>query len=149
MAWDIAAYAIAAAALLAAGAIAAGVIRLCRSLSRLDRITEGVARKAESALDEWVLLAKEGRVTVEMCRTTASGFARLSDGARAVGDAAESAAEAAVQVASFWRDMATLGSAPADEDLSGAESYWSAIARTLAENLRRSFFGREDGSYRS
>ncbi|TJY43545.1 hypothetical protein E5161_06635 [Cohnella pontilimi] len=148
MAWNVAAYVFAAAALIASVAFAAVMMRLSRSLSRWDRLAEGVVRKAEKALDESISFAREGRAAAELCRTTVGGFARLSDGARAVGDAAESAAEAAVYIASFWRDLATLGSAPPDEELNGAESYWTAIARTLAENLRKSIFGREDGSYR-
>ncbi|MDB4868086.1 MAG: hypothetical protein JWR03_2419 [Cohnella sp.] len=143
MAWDVAAYAIAVAALTAAGIFAAGIIRLCRSLTRWDRMAEGFARKADSALDEYVRFAAEGRETAELCRSTFSGFKRLADGARAVGDAAESAAEAAAHVASFWRDMATFGSGQGEDDVTGATTYWSGIVRTLAKNVRRSFFSSE------
>jgi hypothetical protein len=149
MAWDIAAYAFALAAVVVGGAFAVGVIGFCRSLGRLERMAEHTARKAEAALDECVRFAAEGRETAEMCRSMFGGFARLAEGARAVGDAAESAAEAAAHVAAFWRELATgRFASAAEEELTGAASYWSGVLRTVARNVGRSFYGVDSEPFR-
>lgn len=104
MAWNLAAYALALAVLLTAGALLALLWRLNRMLGRWDRTAERLARQADQALEAYVRLAEEATGTAAACRQTMSGFSRLAEGARAVGEAAESAAMAAVHAAEYWHD---------------------------------------------
>ncbi len=104
MAWNLAAYAIALAVLLTAGVLMALLWRLHRILGRWDRTAERLARQADQALVTYVRLAEEATETAAVCRQTMSGFSRLAEGARAVGEAAESAAMAAVHAAEYWHD---------------------------------------------
>lgn len=104
MAWNLAAYAIAFAVLLAAGALVALLWRLNRMLGRWDRKAERLARQADQALAAYSRLAEEAAETAAVCKQTMSGFSRLAEGARAVGEAAESAAMAAVHAAEYWHD---------------------------------------------
>lgn len=104
MAWTLAAYAVAVAVLLTAGALLALLWRLNRLLGRWDRMAERLAKQADQALEAYGRLADEAAETAAACRQTMSGFSRLAEGARAVGDAAESAAMAAVHAAEYWHD---------------------------------------------
>ncbi len=104
MAWEAAGFAAALAFLAAAGFIAYAAFRIGRALARWDHTAERLARKADAALDEYIRLAQQTRETAESACRSIEGFSRLADGARAVGDAAESAALAAVHAAYAWRD---------------------------------------------
>lgn len=130
MAWEIAGYVLVFAAAVLSAVLTAGIVRLYRSLRRWDRMAIRLARKFETALDEIGRFAEEGRETAARCRETVDGFARLSEGARAVGDAAESVAAAAVHVTSFWRERSD-----------GEFPDWAVMGRQLGNYLRRRFFG--------
>ncbi|MBW5445033.1 hypothetical protein GE107_03000 [Cohnella sp. CFH 77786] len=138
MAWDIAAYAAALGLLAVAGAISAAVFRLFGMLRRWDRMALRLANKADEAVDEYTRLAQEVRDMAELCRQTVSGFARLAEGARAVGEAAETAAQAAANAASYWHDRLTFRrSAERDGGMPGEPAEGMAgIVRYLRQVLR-------------
>jgi len=118
MAWDLAAYAITFAVLLSAGALFALMWRLNRMLGRWDRAAQRLARQADTAIEAYVRLAEESTETAVVCRQTMSGFSRLAEGARAIGEAAESAAMAAVHAAEYWHDrLIMLRSADDDAEV--------------------------------
>jgi len=134
MAWNLAAYAIALAVLLTAGALMALLWRLNRMLGRWDREAERLARQADLALAAYAQLAEEATGAAVVCRQTMSGFSRLAEGARAVGEAAESAAMAAVHAAEYWRDRLIAlrtAEAGAASEMPGPIDYFRDLGRRL------------------
>lgn len=137
MAWELAAYAIMIAVLAAAGVFIAAVLRLDRTLRRWDRTVNRLAGKADSVFDAYVILANEARETAEACRQAIGGFSRLADGARAIGEAAESAAQAAASAAWYWRErIASLLPRETDEDAEWGPAYWADLLRAVGRRLR-------------
>lgn len=73
----------------------------------MERFVEGLASKADVALDEMIVFAKSAQSLAQSSRQAVDGISRFADGARAMGEAAESAAQAAMHTALFWRDRLT------------------------------------------
>lgn len=141
MAWEIAAYAIALAFLVSAGAVTFVLFRVYRSFRRWDRMAIRFALKADSALDECVRMAREARETAEMCRSTLSGFAKMAEAARTVGEIADSAAQTAANIASLWRDRLSPESSEEHGGPAGLVFDWAEFGRYLGLYIRRRIFG--------
>lgn len=116
MAWVIAGYAASLALLAAAGCLVAATVRVFRILRKWDRLAGGVAVKADRAIGEYELLARDARQSVEEWRRAIGGVTRLAEGARAVGEAAESVAQAAVHTVDTWRGRITSWKSAAEDD---------------------------------
>lgn len=131
VAWDIAAYAIALCATVAAGVTIVIVWRIGRLLRRMEQKVTGLADKADAALDEMIVLTQSVRSTVQSSSQVIDGFAHLAKGARVIGEAAESAAEAIVHTASFWRDrlLSIAGNGQAEEGSDRASSGLTDLVR--------------------
>jgi hypothetical protein len=104
MAWDVAAYGIAAAVLAIAAACVIGIVKICRSLRRLDLAVEALGKETEAALRECGLLAEEARAAIAVSRQSLQGFAALAEGARALGEAVQTTAQTAVHVTALCRE---------------------------------------------
>ncbi len=107
MAWDVAAYGITAAVLAIAAALVAGIVRICRSLKHLDRAVEVLSRESETSLRHCRELADEARAAIVVSKQSLQGFATLAEGARALGEAVQSAAQAAAHITAFCRERLT------------------------------------------
>ncbi|RED65561.1 hypothetical protein [Cohnella lupini] len=107
MAWDIAAYAIAVAVLTVAAALTIGIVKVARSLALLEHTIANVGREAEVSLSQCKELAGEAREAIAASKRKLQGFATLAEGARALGDAAQAAAQAAVSVTELYRECLT------------------------------------------
>ncbi|WP_276356410.1 hypothetical protein [Cohnella caldifontis] len=104
MAWEAAGYAAAMAFVVTAFCMTALALKAIRTLSRVERHIDRLAGKADNALDQHAKLAQEACEAAVEARRSLEGFARFAEGARAVGQAAESAALAAASTVSRWRD---------------------------------------------
>jgi len=136
MAWDLAAYAITLAVLLAAGMLVALMWQANRTLRRWDRMAEQLTHRTEGAIEAYARLAEEACETAAGCNRTLSGFSRLAEGARAMGDAAETAAIAATHTAAYWHERLTSvqaaeGGGPA-VGFPGLIDYLRGLGRRLA-----------------
>ena len=143
IAWQIAAYAIALAVTVSAGVMALALFRVYRSFRRWDRMAVRFALKADNALDECVRTAREARETAEMCRSTLSGFAKVAEAARTVGEIADSAAQTAANIAALWREKLSAESFEEHAGPAGLVFDWAEFGRLLGLHIRRRIFGHD------
>ncbi|MFC5405264.1 hypothetical protein [Cohnella soli] len=104
MAWELAGYAIAVAMTTIAIAIALVIAKAVRSLSRLDACLVRVSQEAESSLRQCRQLAEEAEDVLRESRRGVQSFATFAEGARAIGEAAKTAARSATEVVELYRD---------------------------------------------
>ncbi|MFC5471771.1 hypothetical protein ACFPPD_24125 [Cohnella suwonensis] len=107
MAWELAGYAIAAAAAGIAIAIAFGIAKAVRALARMEAVLDRVGKEAESALRHCRKLSEEAEDAIRASRQRMQGFATFAEGARAIGEAAQTAARSAMEIAELYRDCLT------------------------------------------
>ncbi|MCD9023186.1 hypothetical protein [Cohnella silvisoli] len=107
MAWDIAAYGITAAVLAIAAACVIGIAKICRSLSRLDATVKVLGKETEVSLRQCAKLADEASDAIAVSRQSLQGFATLAEGARALGEAVQAAAQTAAHVTVLCRERLT------------------------------------------
>ncbi len=107
MAWEIATYAIAVSVLAIAAALTIGIVKLTRSLERLDHTVANVSKEAEASMRQCGELAGEAREAIAASKQRLQGFATFAEGARALGEAAQSAAQTAVGVTELYRECLT------------------------------------------
>lgn len=107
MAWELAGYSVAAAVLIVALSVLYGIVKLARSLRRLDHAVMNLSKEAEASLRQCSRLAEETSEAISVSRQSLQGFATLAEGARALGEAVQSAAQAAVQVTELYREKLT------------------------------------------
>lgn len=134
MAWDVAAYGITAAVLAIAGAFVIGIGRTCRSLRGLDVAVERLSRETEASLIECRQLAEEAREAIVLSKQSMQGFSTFAEGARAIGEAARTAAEAATHITSFYRERFTSPVPDTSEKMEQSPHYqpdWTDIGRNL------------------
>ena len=101
MAWEIAAYGVATAVLAIAAACVFGIIRICRTLKRLETTVERLSQESEASLKACRLLADEAQSMISGARRSMAGFSSLSEGARALGEAAHQAARTGIAIYSL------------------------------------------------
>lgn len=140
MAWQVAGYSIAAAALVAAAAIAVVGTALTRMLVRLQRTAVAVGEQAEASLRQCERLAEEAKEAAASAKTSLDGFAALAEGARAVGDAVQSAARTAAGIADHYRELLAPFVADGDDERTGRGPERPDAVGTLLR-LWRSRFG--------
>jgi len=141
MAWQVAGYAVAAAVLVAAAAIAIVCASAAKAIRRLDRSAVAVSREAEHSLRRCAELADEAGEAIALSKRGLEGFASLAEGARAVGEAGRTVADAAIRVTELYRERL---SAPLrygdcdgeDRDRSGTD------AQELGRRLWSAWLGR-------
>jgi hypothetical protein len=104
MAWDVAAYGITAAVLMIAAACVIGIVKICRSLTRLDLTVERLSRETEASLIQCRKLAEETKEAIVISRRSLQGFSTLAEGAGALGEAAQIAAQTAAHAVAFCRE---------------------------------------------
>lgn len=147
MAWEIAGYVVSLAILLIAGAATTVLWRLNSRLRQWDRQAARLAQQAEAAVSAYTRLAEEAIATAEQCRRTMRGFSRLSEGAEAVGKAAETVAMTAADAALYWCDrltaMRTSGQRTAAE-WTGLVDYFADLGRRLLARLSDDASTRDD-----
>ncbi|MFD0674208.1 hypothetical protein [Cohnella sp. GCM10027633] len=137
MAWNIAAYAIALSVLAVAFAVVFGVVRAVRALGRAERTLARVGDETEASLRQARRLAEEATAITRSGRETFESIAAFAEGARALGEAAQAAGDAAAQVTSFWRDRLIFkrrtesDSAEEEERATEARAEWPDILRQL------------------
>jgi len=105
MAWQVAGYAFAAAALAVATAIVFFILKLARSIGRLDRAVTVVSEEAEASLRKCAILADEAKEAIAVSRKSLEGFVVLAEGARALGNSARSTARAAARITETYREI--------------------------------------------
>ena len=140
MAWDVTAYGIAFAVMAIAAACVLGIVQVCRSLARVVIAVERLSRGTEEAMVECRKLADEAADAVRAGRHNLQGFASLAEGARALGEAAHTAAQSGSQVTAIWRDRVSSPSAAASERPEQAacrQQDWMQIGRTLWQLWQR------------
>jgi len=152
MAWDWAAYGIALAVLTIAAAFVFGMIRISRSLQRLDRTVARVSIEAEATLLQCRHLANEAREAIVISNKSLQGFATLAEGARALGEAVQTAAQTAVHVTALCRDSLTApcraASSPSEDShhsIQGDSASLAELCRTLWSLWKRGI-GRDASS---
>jgi hypothetical protein len=134
MAWDVAAYGVTVAVLMIAIACVIGIVRICRSLSRLDLTVERLSRETEASLMQCRLLAEETKEVIVISRHSLQGFSTLAEGAGALGEAAQTAAQTVAHAAAFCRERLAsfIPSAPNHRDQTNSEQPdLSEIGRSL------------------
>jgi hypothetical protein len=104
MAWDVAAYSVTVAVLTIAVAFIIGIVRTCRSLRGLDIAVERLSRETEASLIECRQLAEEANETIILSKQCIQSISTFAEGARAIGEAAKKAAEAAAHITSSYRE---------------------------------------------
>ncbi|TFE31554.1 hypothetical protein [Cohnella luojiensis] len=104
MAWDLAAYGITFGVMAIAMAFVMAVLTISRSLRRLDRAVAQVSKEAELSMQHCRQLADEARETIAASKKSLEGFATLAEGARALGEAVQTAAQTAVHVTDLYRE---------------------------------------------
>ena len=147
MAWDWAAYGIALAVLTIAAAFVFGMLRISRSLQRLDRTVARVSIEAEATLLQCRHLANETREAIVISRQSLQGFVTLAEGARALGEAVQTAAQTAVHVTTLCRDSLIYpchaGSSSLVDDgqdsIQGGTGSLAELGPVLWSLLKRSF----------
>lgn len=107
MAWEMAGYGIAVAVLVVAVAIVIGIMRMIRSLRCLDDAVANIAKEAEASLQQCRQLAEEAKEAIVDSRQSLRGFVTIAEGARALGEAAQTAAQTAVHVTGLYREYLT------------------------------------------
>jgi hypothetical protein len=107
MAWDVAAYGITIAVLAIAAACIMGIARICLSLRHLDAAVKALGEQTEASLLQCRQLAAEATSAVADARQSLQGFSTLAEGARTLGEAVQSVAQAAARVTAFYRDRLT------------------------------------------
>jgi hypothetical protein len=134
MAWDVTAYGIAFAVTAIAAACVWGIVEACRSLRRMAASAERLSRETEAALTECRQLAEETAAAVRVGRRNIEGFAALAEGARVLGEAAQTAAHTVSHVAGIWKERAGSHIAAGTEcqDQEGHKPQdWVQLGRTL------------------
>jgi hypothetical protein len=123
MAWDVAAYGITVAVLMIAGACVIGIVKICRSLTRLDLTVERLSRETEASLIQCRQLAEETKEAIVISRHSLQGFSTLAEGAGALGEAAQIAAQTAAHAVAFCRERLAsfIPSAPKHRDQTVSE----------------------------
>ncbi|BBI34883.1 hypothetical protein [Cohnella abietis] len=116
MAWDVAAYGITVAVLTIAVAGVVGLIMLIRSFRRLEQVVRALGKETEVSLRQCRQLADEAKLAIAESRKSLQGFSSLAEGARAVGDAVQAAAQTAVHVTSLYRECLTAPFQPLSGD---------------------------------
>lgn len=116
MAWELAGYGVTAAVVVIAAAFLYGVVNVVRSLRRLDQYVAKLSREAETSLQGCSRLAEEASEAIQVSRQSLQGFASLAEGARALGEAVQTAAQTAVHVTELYREILTSPIRSASDD---------------------------------
>jgi hypothetical protein len=127
VAWEVAAYAVAVCATAGAFALLMLVWRISRFLQRIERKVIGLADKTHGTLDEFAELTRSAQMTVHASTQAVDGFARLAEGARAIGGAAQTAADTLLRAAVFCRNR-LLDLSGHDQKADDSEKSASVIA---------------------
>lgn len=152
MAWTVAAYVLAAAGLALIVAIAAAAVAVRRLVGRWNRLVERMERETEDTLRQWRQLGGEATVAVEQCRRSLAGFESLAEGGRALGEAAQTAANAAAGAVIDWTDrLADRLAETADRQTKriGEAMDWMEVGFSLWESLRRATIASPSAARRS
>lgn len=104
MAWHVAAYGITVAILMIAAAFVIGVKEACRSFRHLDATVDHLAKDTEETLQQCKQLAEEAKAAIVVVREGVEGFSTLAEGARALGEAAQEAAQGITSATALCRD---------------------------------------------
>lgn len=104
MAWDIAAYGITAGILTITIGCVIGIVQICRSLRRLDQTVERLGRDMEASLLQCREVAEEAKEVLADSRHSLQGFSSFAEGARALGEATQSAAKGITDATVFCRE---------------------------------------------
>ncbi|WP_373229391.1 hypothetical protein [Cohnella sp.] len=135
MAWDLAAYGIMTASLTIAAAFVIGIVQICRSLRRLDTALGRLGKETEASLLQCKELAEEAKETIAASRQSLQGFSSLAEGARALGEAAQSTAQGIAKATALCRErLASIIPASTehcDHNKASGNSDLSEISRIL------------------
>jgi hypothetical protein len=149
MAWEVTAYGITAAVLVIAVASVFGIVRVCRSLRGLDRAVERLGSESEASLLVCRQLAEEARSAVAASKQSLQGFSALAEGARALGEAVQTAAQTAAHATAICREhlASFVPSSTSDkEELRTYGSPWADASRALRKLWRAHSESKEPSS---
>ena len=137
MAWEITAYAIALSVMAIATAVVFAVARAVRTLGKAERTLTRLGSESESSLRQLRELAEEATAITRSGRHTFESIAAFAEGARALGDAAQAAGEAATRVTAYWRDRLIFRKAAEteaeEEQAAGERIDWQNIFKRLLD----------------
>jgi uncharacterized protein YoxC len=140
MAWDVAAYAITIAVLAIGAACIMGIVRICQSLRHLDDAVKALGEQTEASLLQCTKLAAEATSAIADARQSFQGLSTFTEGARSLGEAVQSAAQAVARVTAYYRDRLTPSNrfSPETRDPSACEQpELTDIGRSLLSLWKR------------